>query len=775
MLRYITRDKVFSFINLFGLAVGFTAVAYIGNFIAQETGYDNFHVNGKHIYRVSVNDRNDESFGEAYTIIPAIGPAAKAQIPEVVEYARVSVPYSYFISWGEKSLKTENVVFADTAFFDLFSFPLLKGDKSAVLSAPYTVALSAQTADRLFGDVEPVGKTVRINGADYTVTGVAAEPPLNSDLRFSALASFATLYRMPDRSMGWNGGNQYMTYLHVNPRAEMPVVVQKLNGLLRERLKDDYTALDAYLRPLQELHLRYSYESPYLRLALLVLSAVALLTVVVAVINFVNLTTARSLKRIKEAGVRKALGARRGDLVQLFLGESLCVSMVAFVCTCLLFKLLEPVYVSLTNSPVAYDGRTGFVFLCIGGLAVVTGVLGGSYPALRLSSLPMSEVSKGGGERKRKKHQVQNVLVVVQLAISSVLIVATGVVYRQLAYVQQKDIGFRKEGIITIPLTGKDERANAAALKEQLSSTTGVMASSSSSDVPCGNFTRNGYLLPKATQFSLIHVVDVDGDFPEVYGIRLKTGRFFPKDNHAATSAYVINERLAQQIGGVDAALGQTIQRNGAHEIIGVVDDFHYASLYNDIEPLIMTNRPEAGAFTKVSIKYSSPSVGDVLQRIEEVWHRVNPDSPFEYVFFDDLYKSQYELEGYFGRLFFCFAVIAIVLAALGMLNLMAYTTEQRKKEIGIRKVVGASVQDILALLLWKTGRQLIVANLIAWPVAWYVAQQWLNHFAYRVPVGWMVFAVSLLASVAITLLSVGFQAYRAATANPVEAIKVNG
>ncbi|MDR0728673.1 MAG: ABC transporter permease [Prevotellaceae bacterium] len=772
MFRYITRDKVFSLINLLGLAAGFTAVAYIGSFIARETGYDNFHINGEHIYRVSLSDRNDESFGEAYTTVPAIGPEAKAQISEVTEYARVSIPYTYFISYEEKSLKTENIVFADTAFFNLFSFPLRKGDKSAALSAPYTVVLSEQTADRLFGHTEPLGKTVRINGADYTVTGVAANPPLNSDLRFNVLASFATLYRMPDRYMGWNGGNQYMTYLQLNPNAEMPVVAQKLNDLLREHLKGNYTTLDVYLRPLKKLHLHYSYESPYLQLALLVLSAVALLTVVVAVINFVNLTTARSLKRIKEAGVRRALGARRWDLVRLFLSESLCVSIVAFVCACFLFKTLESVYVSLTNSPVAYDARTGFVFLCIGGLAVVTGILGGSYPALRLSSLPLSEVSKGGGERKRKKHRVQNALIVLQLAISSVLIVATGVVYRQLAYIQQKDIGFTKEGIINIPLTGKDEQANAAALKEQLASTTGITAVSASSDVPCGDFTRNGYLLPKATRFSLIHVVDVDGDFPEVYGIRLKAGRFFPKDDHAPTSAYVINERLAQQLGGIDTALGQTIQRNGAHEIIGIVGDFHYASLYNDIEPLIMTNRPEVGAFTKIAIKYSAPSIGDMLQRIEEVWRRVNPDSPFEYVFFDDQYKNQYELERYFGRFFLCFAVIAIVLAALGMLNLMAYTTEQRKKEIGIRKVVGASVWDILTMLLRKTARQLLVANLIAWPVAWYIAQQWLNHFAFRISIGWMVFAVALLVSVAIALLTVGFQAFRAATANPVEAIK---
>jgi putative ABC transport system permease protein len=776
--RYLTRDRAFSLINLLGLAIGFVAVLYIGCYIAREITYDNFHAHGNVIYRVSVETTvKGKNWGESYVMTPPAGPAMKSDIPEVEEYARMSTPRTYFIAYNNEFFKTEGVGFADTSFFRFFTFPLVKGTAATALAAPYSIVLTEETAARIFGNDDPLGKTVRIDGKEYNVTGVAGNPPQNSENKFKALISFSTLYRsMPDHHMGWNGGNQYITYVRLSPHADASVVTEKLNSLLDDYFGEDYRnagiTQKAFLRPLSELHLYYSYTSSYLRIILYVLSAVVLLIVVVAAINFVNLTTARSLKRIKEASVRKALGAKRSDLIRQFLGESLVVSLTAYVAALLLFKLLEPLYAALTNSHLAIDGNSLFVFGVVLLLAVLIGLAGGCYPVFRLSSIPIQDVAKGGGEQKRKKHAIQNILIVLQLVISVVLIIFTLVVTFQLSYVRNKDVGFDKEGILVLSLTGEAERRASLTLKERLAAIPEISAVSASVELPYDDFTKNGYFLPDAESVSMIHVAEVDDDFLNVYNLTLKSGRFFSPSREADKSAYLVNEKLAQMLGGTEEALGQKISRGGRHDIIGVVSDFNYASLYSDIQPLIISNNPEGGTFDVLSIKYRTTDVAALIRQVEQTWKSLHPDLPFEYAFFDELYESQYELEQYFRGFFLCFAVITLLLAVLGMLNLMAYTTEQRKKEIGIRKVLGASVADILALLLRETGWLVLIANLIAWPLAWYAAQQWLNNFAYRISAGWFIFVLALLASAVFTVLSVGIQAFRAATANPVNAIK---
>jgi putative ABC transport system permease protein len=773
------RDKVFSLINVLGLTIGFTAVLYIGCYIAQEITCDNFHEHGASIYRVSSEITiEDRSTGEHYVSVPPIGPAMKQYLPEVEEYARIATPRTYHIARHNTFFKTGNVGFADTSFFRFFTFPLVKGAAATALAAPYSIVLTEETAARIFGNDDPLGETVQIDGAAYSVTGVAKNPPQNSENKFAALISFSTLYRMPDRHMGWNGGNQYITYVRLSPRADASAVAGKMTALFKELIPEvraydgSGISIKAFLRPLRDLHLHYSYASRYLRIILYVLSAVALLIVAVAVINFVNLTTARSLKRIKEASVRKALGAKRSDLIRQFLGESLFVSLTSYVAALFLFRLLAPVYAALTNSRLVIDENGLFVFGVVLLLAALTGVAGGCYPVFRLSSIPIQDVAKGGGEQRRKKHVVQNILIVLQLVISAVLIILTLVVTLQLSYVRNKDVGFTKEGIVVIGLTGKAEQQAAQALKERLAALPEISAVSASSELPYDDFTQNGYLLPGAENFTMIHVVEVDDDFLDVYNLKVKAGRFFTRGREADRAAFLVNEKLALMLGGADAAIGQSIGRSGQHEVIGVVNDFNYASLYSDIQPLIISRRPEGGLFGKLSIKYHTADVAALIQQVEKTWKSLHPNLPFEYAFFDELYESQYSLERYFRDFFLCFAVITLLLAVLGMFSLMAYATEQRKKEIGIRKTLGASVTDILTLLLRETGWLLLIANLIAWPLAWYVAQLWLNNFVYRISVSWFIFVLSLVASIVIAALSVGTQAYRAATANPVEAIK---
>jgi putative ABC transport system permease protein len=419
-------------------------------------------------------------------------------------------------------------------------------------------------------------------------------------------------------------------------------------------------------------------------------------------------------------------------------------------------------------------GAIAAISLIVGGifaLAVFIGVIAGSYPAIRLSSLPLGDAAKGGGMQKKKKHGVQNVLVVLQFAISVGLIVCTLVVSKQLSFINDKDTGMDRSRIINLSMTGRAVREREPLLNAQLENLPGIVAVTSSNSVPVAGLSGNGYLPEGMENVMMINLLNTDDHFLDVYGIKLKTGRFF-RNGDADLSAFVINESLAKTLGWGDDAIGKYISRDGRKEVIGVVQDFNYESLYNEIAPLIISNRSNEGAFNVISIKYNTGDVTALIGRIRDVWAEVNPDSPFEFRFLDDVYNSIYKSEQQFRALFFSFAFIAIVLAVLGMLSLMAYTIEQRKKEIGIRKVLGASVLNVLQLLLRRTAVQVIIANVIAWPVAWWFTNKWLENFAYRIQISWTIFILALFISAFIALIAVAFQAIKAATVNPLESLK---
>ncbi|MDR1172635.1 MAG: ABC transporter permease [Bacteroidales bacterium] len=778
--RYLKRDRAFSWINLAGLAIGLTAVLYITVYLWQESHYDDFHVNGDKLYQVSIElKQGGKLMGEQAQFVAALAPAIRAELPEAEAVSCFSSPRTVMASYEEQLLKMNRVYFADSSFLKLFTFPLVEGDINTALSAPYTVVLTEKAAKNLFGRENPVGKSIMVNGdMPFSVTGVLADLPANSQFNFEALASFPTFERMmPAHFFGWRGGNQFATFVQVSHPSQLADVEDKINRLIWTHIGEEYSKvsveLKGSLQAVRDVHLHHSSESKSLRMNLWIFSIVALLILVVAGINFVNLTAARSLRRIREAGVRKLIGARKTDLVKLFLGESLLVSLTAFVWSLLLFWLLNPFYVQLSGTPV-----TDFVFpnlQIVGGvflLTVLIGVLAGSYPALRLSALPLGDAAKGGGVQKMNRHRVQNALIVAQFAISTGLIVSTLVISGQLSFINRKDTGMNRDGILILPLENDVIARREPLLKHRLENLPGVSAVSASSDVPAGWITSNGYFPEGMTDVMVIKVLDADENFLEVYGITLKSGRFF-NGGDADKTCYVINEALAKLLDWNDGAVGKHINRNGNYEVIGVVRDFHYESLYSEIQPLIITCQPEgAGLFSDVSVKFGSTGVTSLIGHVKEVWKEVNPDVPFEYRFFDDVYDSQYKAEQQFRMLFFSFSFIAIVLATLGMLSLMAYTIEQRKKEISIRKVLGASISDVLQLLLRRTAVQILVANVIAWPVAWWLIRKWLENFAYRIQIGWAVFALALFISAFIALIAVVCQAIKAATANPVKSLK---
>jgi putative ABC transport system permease protein len=772
--RYLTRDKVFSYINVFGLAAGLTAVLCISIYVVRELNYDGFHCDGDRIYRVSIAMTGDDMEQEGYIFTPPIGPAMKEETPEIEEYARISTNRTFVFISGDKPVKFTEVCYADTTFFDMFTYSMIGGNPQNALAAPFSIVLTEESAKLIFGDKDPIGQLLRSDMYEYTVTGIVKSPPVNSHLQFKALVSFSSLYRMPDINLGWNGGVQYITYVRLNKNANLETVKTKMQSIIWENIGKIYAQrgwnLSGNLHPLRDLHLHYDYGSEFLQTGLIVFSALGFIILTVACINFVNLTTARSMRRVREASMRRVLGAKRKGLVKQFLGESLMIAMAAFVMSLLLFAIFHQMYIRLAGD-LPGTGLIVIAITIVFVLAVITGILGGAFPAVRLTSLDLSSAFKGDSAPK-SKHRLQNILIVMQFASAVLLIVCTIAATNQLSLMKNMDLGLNKDGVLVLPFNGKTAADRAIVLKQRLQSLAEVSSVSSTSSIPCGGFTSNGYVPEGMENPVLIHVVDVDEDFLNVYGVKLLQGRFF-SGSEQDRNFYVVNESLAKTFGWNNETIGKSIYRNGIyHEIVGVVSDFIYAPLYSNIKPLIITNAPLENRFSSVSIKYNASNVSAMLSNVEKIWKEVNPDVPLEYNFFDEKYDSQYKLEMSFRSLFAVFATIAIILAVSGVLSLMAYTTEQRKKEIGIRKVLGASVKEILSLLLKRTGIQIVVANLIACPLAWWVVQMGLSNFAYRISLCPLIFIIAFVISAFAALIAVGFQALKAATANPIKAIK---
>ena len=772
--RYLTRDKAFSLINVFGLAVGLTAVLCISFYVVRELNFDRFHQHADRIYRVSINLSGEGIEQETYYFTPPIGPAMKAEVPEIEEYTRITLYNSFIAACNDQSFKLTNVSHADSAFLDLFSFPLVRGNSQTALVAPFSIILTEKIAHKIFGDSDPVGQTIHLDIHDYTITGVVKSPPANSHIQFDALISFSTLYRLPNMYLDWNGGNRYITYLRLKQQADLELANAKMQHILWERLGKDYATIgwkvSGTLHPLPDLHLYHDNGSASMRTGVFIFSALALITFIIACINFVNLTTARSMRRLREASIRKALGAKRFNLIKQFLGESLMIATVAFVLSLILFVLIKPVYIQLAGEmPDGSLITQSIVLVFI--LTVITGVIGGSYPAIRLSSLNLSLTVKSG-ETAKNKYWLQNMLIITQFASAAFLIVCTIAASQQLSLMRNMDLGINKEGVLVLDFNGEAAAERGELLKQRLQSLPEISSVTAMSEIPCGGLETNGYRPEGMENPVIINVAETDEDFLDVYGIELLSGRFF-SGGVQDKSFYVVNETLAKTFGWNDETIGKTIERDGKHEIIGVVRDFNYDMLYSEIEPLIISNNPEGGTFSSLSIKYNTTAVSAFVSKVEKIWNEVNPDIPYEYAFFDEMYDSLYKMEMTFRTLFAVFAGIAILLATLGALSLMAYTIEQRKNEIGIRKVFGASVRDILLLLLRKTAVQVFVANILACPLAWWIVQNQLSDFAYRISLGPVIFITTFLISALTAMLAVGFQVLKAAMENPVKSIKV--
>ncbi|WP_026967502.1 ABC transporter permease [Algoriphagus terrigena] len=795
--RNLLKKKVYSFINILGLGVGMACCLLIFMFVQDELSYDNYHENGDRIYQVTHGSRSPEGVTEGAEAQPfwvwgnaPVGPALKLDFPEVENVVQFSGRSDILFTVGDNITQEDGVFFMDSTVFDVFSWELIEGNPKTALAAAYSVVLTETTARKYFGNESALGKTLkgsesagRSNAGDYTVTGVMADVPSNSHFKFNALLSLETFRQSrPDVFDAWGYVDTY-TYFLVNDQFERSAFEAKIPDFIERRNGDNGYGYTIAIEPLSDVYLRTTAlrqpgETGSLP-NIYVFSVIGLFILIIAMINFMNLSTARSMERAKEVGIRKSIGADRRSLVFQFLGESLIIVFFAAAVGLLLVTVALPFMNDLTGKVFEVNQilntQTIPVFV---GILLVIGILAGSYPALVLSSFRPVMILKGINKSDARGVNLRKGLVVFQFSLSIALIAGTIVVYTQMSHLLDKEMGFDKEHMLVLDYN-YDEQVNdvSAVLKGELESMPDVLSVAFSRSVPGSYFPNAGTAIetPEGEMKQEAQpIFQVGLDFIDHFNLELVAGRSYSRDYPSdSSSALVINEAAARQYGYANPAdaVGKKFDQWGRKgEIIGVVKDFNYISLHRTIEPLTLPF--EAYASRYISLKVKGDDLPKTIASVGAVWEKLAPHRPFLYSFLDEDFNKQYESDFRFRKIFTTFSVLAIMIACLGLLGLATYTAEQRTKEIGIRKVLGADVSTIVGLLSRDFIKLVLVAILVATPVAWYGMNKWLEGFAYQVPIHWWIFGIAGALAVVIALATISFQAIKAALMDPVKSLR---
>jgi putative ABC transport system permease protein len=783
-LRNLLRNRVFSFINIMGLAVGMTAGFLIFQYVRFEKSYDSFHTKADRIYRVVGDVVTPTRTVHAGSSVGAVAVNLKKDLPEIEEAVRLYRD-GFLVTRGDVKFQEKTSVMADSSLFRIFDFPLIAGDRRTALNAPMSVVLSESAAKKYFGHTDPLGQHVLLTGGaiDATITGVMKDIPENSQIRtemFVSMSSWEKIYNFPRQDSQWTAHNYY-TYILLSPHTDAAALEKKLPAFMEFHHGADARKSQMLeslsLEPLRDVYLQSTRDGFVTGNSqnVNIFSLIALFILLIACINFVNLTTARSTVRAKEVGVRKVVGAARYQVAGQFMGESVIVCWAAFALTLLLGSLLMPWLNHLAGKNIgahflSRPGDIAWLFL----LSTVIGGVAGIYPSLVLSSFKAIYVLKGRFATGTQGLVLRKGLVVLQFTVSIVFVLGTIVVFKQLHYMRNQELGFNKDQEMIIQ-TNFDK--NADVFKQSLSSLPGVLSTAYSSGVPGEQIGQVYTTLENRAgemEKTIVNRECVDADFIPQYGLEVVAGRAFVKGfSTDSTQAMMINESAAGSLGyrRPQEALGRKWDQRGEQgTIIGVFKNFHYRGLQESIQPLVL--RLNANEFGTISIKMSAVNPTATVRAIESRWKQAIPNRPFEFTFLDEIFDSQYRAEDHFGNLFLNFAVLAIFISCLGLLGLASYSSFQRTKEIGVRKVLGASVGSIINLLSVDFLRLVLVAFLIASPIGWYVMHRWLGGFAYRMTISWQVFALAGGMALLVVLMTVGYQAVKAAVANPVKSLR---
>jgi putative ABC transport system permease protein len=778
-VRSLKRYKLFSLLNIFGLAIGMTCSIMIFLWVQDERSYDKFNPNSSQIYRLT----SKVSAIEAAVTPNAMARSLKQQIPAIKNSTRIAALHS-LVTIGNKKFDEKNIFFADSTFLQMFNYPLLQGDKTSILSYPDRVIITEATAKKYFGNVNSIGKTLRveddITGHNYTVSGILKNIPHNSHLQFDLLLPINVYEKVNGYS--WDNYDVY-TYLQLdNHFNATPAAISSLEKKIGEILTFNdktHTKGTFTLQPLTDIHLHSHFlldvdgqgNGEYV----VIFSLVAVFILLIVCINFMNLSTALAGQRAKEVGLRKTVGALRFQLIIQFLGESSLIAFISLVIGIGIACLLLPLFNDLSSKTISVNLLNIKIIVGLLGIAVVVGLISGCYPAFFLSAFKPVKVLKGIKISGGQKTYLRNGLVVLQFAISVILMMSTLVVNYQLKFIRNRDIGFNKENLIYLqmPQTG-DLHNNYEALKATLNENSGIANYTIIEHLPTSLTTGTTSVEWKGKdprQQTVFPHIGVDGSFVKTFGMHMQAGRFFNDNFKTDEANYVVNEATLKVMGITPAsAIGQKISMNGnPGEIIGVVKDFNFKPIKQTIEPLILRYTKQGGF---VVIRTSPANIQQVITKLKTVFQNVYPNFPFSYGFVDQDLSKLYIAEQQMGKLFNVFSVVSIIVSCLGLFGLATFATQRRIKEIGVRRVLGASAAGIVAMLAKDFVKLVALALLIAFPIAWWAMNKWLDNYVYHIHISWWMFALAGIMAIFIAFLTISYQSIKAALTNPVESLR---
>ena len=791
-LRNILKQKFYAFINVLGLSIGIIVSIFILIYIIDELSFDRFHAKSDRIYRVNlIASLGGQELVGTYTP-PPMAAALKEEVPEITHAMRMWEWNNTVVKYEDKSFTEDKLYHADSSFFDIFSFKLLHGDPNTALDEPNSVLLSEDMANKYFGNAQALGEIITIGNDNqaFKVTGVLENPPSNSHLQYNLVTSFHSFDF--SKSDIWLN-NSLQTYFTTVKSANLENVqaqldnfivkyvgpaIQQFMGIDLESFKKEQKGKYGFtFIPVTDIHLKSNYQGEYEPVSdikyVYILSAIGLFIIIIAAINFMNLATARSAGRAKEVGMRKTFGAINTQLIGQFMLESLIYTLVAVIFAILAVILLLPQFNLLAGKDISYISLLNSeIIIGIIIITVVVALLAGSYPALYLTSFNIGSIFKGKIAAGMKSGKVRGALVVVQFTISIILLICTAIVYQQLQYTQNKNLGFKKENVIVVYNASRVGN-NRDALKQSLLSKNGVVTASYSNHVIPGTNNTTVFRKPGVEQDHLISTYFADYEHMEAMGFKLKAGRYFNRDFASDSSAIVINEATAREMGWEDPVNEELWSFNEETpkmlKVIGVLEDYNFESLRDDIRPMLIRLTPRSN---NLIVRFDNENPQRAINLIEAEWNKVAANEPFDFEFLDQKFDSLYRSEQRIGTLFTTFTIMAIVIACLGLLGLSAYTAEQKTKEIGIRKSLGASELNIIGLLNKEFSKFVLISFLLALLPAYYFVNQWLAGFAYRIDINWFIFLWSGLITFFVAFVTVSYQAFKASKVNPTESLR---
>ena len=795
-LRNLYRYKGFSLINILGLAIGITGCLLIGLFVWDEWQYDKFVKEGDAVYRIYAKRTNENGTTFTANTPPAFATYLQQNYPEVAQTTRLMMwSGRMLLEVGENQGYEDKGLIADSTFFRIFPLQLAKGDARTALDEPMSVVLTDEVASKYFGNSDPIGKTIQLDKSDFIVKGVLAKVPPHFHLDINYIIPLSAA-GVPAERMGRWTWQQFFTYIKVKEGTD---IEQLQNIFFKAATKEreaesegDEEVYEPLFQPLQNIHLHssnFEYDNAKRGNATYVkgLTIIAIFVLLIACFNFINLATARSFRRAKEIGVRKVIGADRKQLILQFTGETTLVSLIANIIAVVTTILILPYLNAFTGKAISFNPLTNpLLLLMMFGIAVLIGILSGLYPALVMSGYQPIKVLKGlkpTGNDGNANAVLRQSLVIVQFALSALLIVCTVIVYRQMNYLHQKDLGFNKDQIVYFNAQGRVAE-NPEIFKEELKRSAGIVSVTSGYGLPGDALATDGVKVPgpEGDKHQSTVLLIVDEDYIKTMGVEMAAGRNFSRSFATdVEEAFIINETAVKELGfgSPQAAIGKklhwdkwgdTLNPVKKGQVIGVVKDFHVKSLHEKINSTVMIMYPPV--VSKVAVKVKAADLPATLDYIKTTWNKFSPDYPLDYKFLDENFAAMYRSEDKLSTLLWIFTIMAIFVGCMGLFGLAAFSAEQRVKEIGIRKVLGASVMNIVSMLSITFLKPVLIASLIAFPIAWWAMNSWLQDFEYRVTISWWVFALAGIAALFIALVTVSFQSIKAATINPVKNLR---